>query len=129
MIITIDSDTICDGPDRSVNKNTGPENLQISAQTTAQVRRFLRVQNAKVSDRLGMVSQIAFGVTRLCADVAAAEAYSAVHPATVARSGTLTLGSVEVSDCVIDEVACRQMGVTVKIEYRITGGAMAIPSP
>lgn len=126
MIITIGSDIICDGADRSQDKNSGPSNYRMSGDVTEQIAEFLRADDVTVYNRKNRKAQVSFDVKRLCASVDAAETYCNMHPWTVTRSGTLTItttgGSLRILTATLKTVSCTFTGATVFVSYLIIGG-------
>ena len=129
MIIQLGGDTLCDGADRAVDKNAGPANLSVSAPVSAQVADFLRSAAVQVFNRQNMRAEVSFEVKRQLGSVAAAAIYCFSHPAAIARSGTLTIQegqTASIANTVLETVNCTQIGATVHIAYKLTGGAISI---
>lgn len=128
MTITLGTSTLCDGADRSQDKNAGPAGLSISGAIAGQTAEYLRATSAKRLERGNRSHEVAFTVHRLCANVAAANQFALTHAATVARSGTLTFVDettiATLSDCILDQVQADAIGRTVRIAYRLSGGVM-----
>lgn len=117
---------LCDGPDRSANKSTGPDNLVVDGPVTPDAADFLRATNAKVYNRGNLVHDISWTVRRLLASVALAEDYALEHPQTVLRGTQLLLitatGTRTFSYGTLVGCRCRHVGATVFIDYRFSGG-------
>ena len=130
MVITIGSETICDGADRTAGKNAGPSGLRLIGRRATQVLQYLRATDAEPVDRGNRTSELSFSIKRLCASVAAAEEYCALHPASVTGSGTLTMtnasSAVRMLNAVLDTVDCSYVGATVFVNYHATGGKLEI---
>ncbi len=125
MVILIASTTICHGADRAVDKSAGPEGLTVGGDGVPQISRPIRAAAAIPLARGGLLASVAFSVNRLCASAAAASTFAADHPFTCPRDGTLTLGSKTLANAHIDTILCRQQGISVHIDYRITASGAA----
>ena len=127
MVITIGSEIICDGPDRSVDKNAGPADLTIVSPTAKQIVEYLRAEDVTVFDRGNRRNEISFSVKRQLVSVAAAETYCWLYPTSLTRSGTLVMTnggqSARLLTAVLD-VVCRHVGCTVLLSYSIVGGKL-----
>jgi len=125
MIITLGGYTLCDGPDRSVNKSAGPSDFTLVGNLDAQTSKPLRAVNATCFNRGNRVTEVSFTVRRLHASVSAALLWAVQHPVTVTRSGTLVLtGGGQLLTAVLDRISIRHVGVTVFADYHITGGKL-----
>lgn len=130
MTITIGTDSLCDGADRSVDKNAGPSNFVMTGSLSPQVAEYIRADDVTVFNRKNRKSELAFDVKRQCSSVAAAESLAALYPWTVTRSGTLTItttaGAVRILTAVLDVVRCSHDGATVFISYHAVGGKVEV---
>jgi hypothetical protein len=56
--------------------------------------------------------------------------YCFSHPAGVTRSGTLAIAdggsTASIANCVLETCTCRQIGCTVLVDYKLTGGAITM---
>ena len=130
MQITLGAETICDGADRSVDKSAGPADLVVSGPISMQVGEFLRATAIQAFNRNNLRSEVSFGIKRQLSTVAAAAMYCFSHPAGVTRSGTLAIAdgvsTASIANCVLETCTCRQIGCTVLVDYKLTGGAITI---
>lgn len=132
MQIKLGTEILCDGPDRSVDKNAGPGgDYSLDSPTEKQIARYLRATFGVPISRGNTVNVLNFSVKRQLASVAAAEKYTLSYPLTVTRSGTLEMTSgtytVRMSNCVLD-LKINYRGATVFIAYTITGGTLEVVS-
>ena len=119
---------------RGAGKNVGPDGFRISGQVSSQIAQFLRAGNAKVFNRGNLRTSIAFSVRREFSSTQAAEFWLLNHVKTVQREDTLYMFAqaesgneiqVTVSDCVLTLTDLQHEGVSVRVSYQITGGAIS----
>lgn len=132
MIIQIAGTTICDGADRSANKSAGPSGLTIVGSVEMQPGKYIRATSAEYFNRGNQTNQVSFSISRAHSSVAAAEAWMLMHTVTVPRAGTVTfnLGSTSyrLLNAVLNIPKIEQVGVSVMVDYAITGGLMELAS-
>jgi hypothetical protein len=65
-------------------------------------------------------------------DVDVAQQWACLYPCTVTASGTVTFvngaSTVRMLMAVIDTVDCSQVGVTIFVNFHITGGKLEVPT-
>lgn len=125
--------TLCHGHGTGVDKHVGPSDLITEGPISVQMAEFLRATNAKAYSRGNRKARLSFSVTRECASLQAAEAFCLTHPRDLQRADTVLIvaqgnrGAVTnlaIGNAVVENVQCRQIGVTVQISYTLTGGAI-----
>lgn len=128
--------TLAHGSARTVSTlvnpyHVGPDRLRLAGPVALQVREFLRGSSAKASARGNVRSEVEFSVAAEFGSVQDAEYYAVLYAADVQRSGTLYLyvesaggdrRTVKVPDAVLEDPAIEPRGVSVLIQYTITGG-------
>lgn len=138
MRIVLKSDSgeeiLCDGHVTGPDRNVGPmDDMRSSSPILMEIAQYLRGETAKPIARGNARLNLAFSVTRECADAAAAEHFMVFYHKTVLRKGTLYViaegseGKTEaltLRDAVLQEPNCQQIGCTVIIHYTIVGGAI-----
>jgi len=124
---------LCDGPARGVDRNLGPINLQFAAPVTAQVAGALRATAVQVHNRKNQRTIISFSIVRRFTSRRAAWYWQITHGRDCVREDTLLLyptddsgaaTKITVSNCVLSTLTIQNQGVTLKIDYQLTGGAV-----
>jgi hypothetical protein len=124
---------LCHGHVEGIDKHVGPSNLRTSGPISVQQGEFLRATYGKAYNRNNLKTMLSFSITRECASAQAAEAFCLTHLRDVLRSNTCVVqaeGSkggkttITISDAVLQEPVCEQIGVSVVITYTILGGAI-----
>ena len=131
MVITIGSDTLCDGATRDVDKNAGPgDGWSRGSGIGSQVAEFLRSDNIKVFDRKNRRCDFKFSVVRLCQSLDAANEYALLHGETVTRNGTVTIQlvskSLRILNAELVDIQCTCTGRSVHVAYSIVGGKVEV---
>jgi hypothetical protein len=124
--IEIGAVTLCAGGAES------PEDLTREAADTVQIVPGLRATAVQVFNRGNRAHTLRFQITRTYADVKAAETALLDHPDAVPTSGNVKLTTEGASPVVryiraatVHAFAARQVGVSIRWVYTITGGAVS----
>lgn len=126
---------LCDGATRDLDKNSGPAELAISAPGVVDPQQATRAEGVKMRERGNVSTRISFSVTRRCASDQAAAAWLAIHLATLVRKDTCYLYadsstgktvSITIPDAAMEEPSARQVGASVVVQYKISGGKMSV---
>jgi hypothetical protein len=125
------SSTLAAGAARALGVPIGPSTLRISGPVTAQAQPRLRAKAARFRNRGNMQTSVSFRSWWEFDSVAKAEDFALSYRTLVQREGSLLMedsnGVVSaVSDCVLLDVACAQIGCTVTVDYSIAGGAQTM---
>ena len=127
--------TLCDGATRDVDKSSGPVEIAMSAPGVVDPQGATRATEMKVRERGNVSTRITFQVLRRCSDDQAATAWLALHLATVVRKDTLIMladsgigktVTITVPYVAMEEPAGRQMGASVMLTYKLSGGRMIV---
>ena len=89
---------------------------------------YLRADDVTVFDRKNRKTELSFDVKRQCASENDAAVWAVLLPVTATRSGTVTMNctvsSVRLLTAVLETIRVAQVGATVFVSYRITGGKL-----
>lgn len=129
MKITIGSDVLCDGPDRTAGKHAGPlGRVEFDPVANVQVGEFLRATTIKAFDRGNIRHQVSFRISRLFTSADDAFDWCLSYPSTVTRSGSVVFqsgtASKTMADAVLQPPKMSILGVTVEVSYTLVGGAI-----
>ena len=125
--------TLCHGHVTGPDRHVGPQDLLVAGPIAAQVAETIRATNALVYHRGNLQTAITFSVTRECASPQAAELFCFTHPRDVLREDTLIIlaqtanggtSKLTLAGAAIQDVQCRQVGLSVLVSYNIIGGAL-----
>ena len=125
---------LANGPERGAGLHAGPSGLSHNSDVIAQVTPRLNASFAKPRLKSNLQTRMAFTVCAVLSDEQDAVNYAAFYPASIPRAGELRLLSrreevetvMRVKDCVITSISPQQNGVSVTINYSITGGEVIL---
>ena len=116
---------ICDGATRAENEAAGPADLFIRCQPGLIRRDWADGGGPKFEATDNDAASVSFGVTILCADLAAAAALAAAIAVDTARTGTLALeDGLSLENAGLETITARQRGLRVIVEYSFVGRAI-----
>lgn len=135
MIITIKAvaplsgeTRLCDGPGRGLDRAVGPIGLGFSEQRNIGMRQPIRAKSATPLDRGCARLTIEFSVSRECASLAAANAWTFNHRRLCVRAGTLYIVQDTLTEtypnAVLTIKSCQAVGVSVQTSYSIVAAGL-----